>query len=110
MSSEEQDAAFGRAVKEYGEERKKLAVLFSQASDYANTLRAVADFLKPSGDHIGSDNLRSGMKPSDRQREAIAKLPTREQVNNLISEANAATERKRELRETLAAAGVELKD
>lgn len=110
MSSEEQDAAFGRAVKDYGEERKKLAALLSQASEYARALREVADYLSPGAEHPHHPSLRGGMTLPDRTREAIAKLPTQEQVRNVVSEAIAARERKRELQQTLSAAGVDLKD
>lgn len=110
MSSDEQDAIWGRALKQYGEERKKLAALLSLASEYADALSDIATFLKPSRDYPGYENPRHGAKLPERQGELIAKLPTQEQVRNVIAGTIAATKRKRELWETLVAAGVELKD
>lgn len=42
MSNEEQHAVIGRAVMEYGEQKRKLAALQAKAGEYGQILRAVA--------------------------------------------------------------------
>ena len=108
MSPEEQHTILGRTLHDYQAARSELAALLAKASRFADQLSEAAVWLRQSGP--SGYRLAEGLAPNARQATAIEQLPNPDEVRDLLAEIKAAAERKRQLRQTLADAGIELKE
>jgi hypothetical protein len=111
MSNEEQDAAIGRALRDYGATNQKLAAHSAEVFRYAKNLRKVANYLVPVPLRASDPSaLLHGGSPNEETAQAISSLPTADSLGKLIEEIKHLTEEKRRLRKLLEQAGMDPKD
>lgn len=103
MSNEEQAAAIGRAVQEYGEVKQRLAALKIEADRHSDTLHNWGRYV--SAGVVGGPNLFKGDAPAD-----YIDIPAQRQLAQLVEDVTAALARRRELAAQLKDAGVDPKD
>lgn len=103
MSEEQEHAAIGKTVEEYGKTKKRLAALLSEADRKGSVLKSVAKGLMSYSRTAGA--VRCGDTP-----EGMDHLPSREEVQALVQDILEALKRKENLVEQLRQAGVDPKD
>jgi hypothetical protein len=99
VSEEEQLAAIGRAVKEYGETKARFTALMSEISRASGALAGVAEQLK-----------RIPYQAAPGLYSNIDSIPTADRVRKLVEDMEIAYRRRGELANSLRGFGVEPKD
>ena len=103
MSEEQEHAAIGKTVEEYGKIRKRLAALLSEADRKGNVLHSVARGL------MSQNNSTGGVRFGDLPEE-LDFLPQPGEVQKLVQDILEALKRKQTLVDQLRQAGVDPKD
>lgn len=104
MSTEQQDAVLGRIIREYGECKKTLVVLYSEAERMGNYLTAIGHALRK------NHSLEAGTFGDQLGIVDLGQLPTQVRVQQLVDQISELELTKRQLSGRLRDAGYEPKD
>ena len=102
VSDQERYLIAGKIVIDYAEARRNLAALHAKAARVADGLRAVADALHKPKEHWSHHSIPPG---GSEWSALLAKLPTREEIEQLGQELHHEEERRRRLSHMMAELG-----
>ena len=102
MSTEEQDSTTGRILREYGESKKKLALLDSNIKKIGEYFTSVGEALLVNHELIPIDDRKGFVD--------LSSIPTREFIENLLRQHRATLAKRSEMLKSLTDMGDEPKD